>query len=173
MKKFFTSILFFIFFITLNAQSVLQEQKEFYNKYNFTKESDWDKLQEQLTGTKFKILPKQNNSNTRTSSCSLNGRRVYGWHPYWNGSTVHNNYQWNLLSDLCYFDYTVNPTTGANSNASFAWSTSSAVTAAKANGVKISFCATLFSSHSNIFNINHSKKYLYAKLHQLNKSTWC
>ena len=59
MKKFFTSILFFIFFITLNAQSVLQEQKEFYNKYNFTKESDWDKLQEQLTGTKFKILPKQ------------------------------------------------------------------------------------------------------------------
>ena len=53
MKKFFTSILFFIFFITLNAQSVLQEQKEFYNKYNFTKESDWDKLQEHLLELHF------------------------------------------------------------------------------------------------------------------------
>ena len=157
MKKFFTSILFFIFFITLNAQSVLQEQKEFYNKYNFTKESDWDKLQEQLTGTKFKILPKNDNINQRTSACSLNGRRVYGWHPYWNGSTVHNNYQWNLISDLCYFDYTVNPTTGANSNASFAWSTSSAVTAAKANGVKISFCATLFSSHATFLTSTTAK----------------
>lgn len=157
MKRIFT----FFAFITLlhfsKAQSSLQEQKKFYDKYGYTKEEDWNKLQEQLTGQKFKLLPKADNTNQRTSACSLNGRRVYGWHPYWNGSTVHNNYQWNLLSDLCYFDYTVTPATGANSNASFAWSTSSAVTAAKNNGVKISFCATLFSSHSTFLTSTTAK----------------
>jgi len=54
----------------------------------------------------------------------------------------------NLMSDLCYFDYTVSPNTGNNTNASFAWSTSTAVTNAIANGVNAHICATLFSSHS-------------------------
>jgi len=156
MKQFFTLIFFFYFLSGLQAQSVMQEQKAFYDKYGYTKEADWDKLQEQLTGVKFKKLH-NDNTNQRLATCSLNGRRVYGWHPYWNGSTLHNNYKWNLISDLCYFDYTINPSTGANSNTSFAWSTSSAVTAAKNNGVKISFCATLFSSHSTFLTSTTAK----------------
>ncbi len=144
-------------FYSVKAESTLQEQKKFYDKYGYTKEEDWNQLQEELTGIKFKIVPQSEKSNARISTCSLNGRRVYGWHPYWNGSTVHNNYQWNLISDLCYFDYTVNPTTGANSNSSFAWTTSSAVTAAKTNGVKISFCATLFSSHATFLTSTTAK----------------
>jgi spore germination protein YaaH len=82
--------------------------------------------------------------------CNLE-KRVFGWHPYWVG-TVYNNYQWNLLSDLCYFDYAVSPTTGNNTNASYAWSTSAAVTAAINNGVDVHICATLFGSHSTFLS---------------------
>ena len=46
------------------------------------------------------------------SGCTLN-KRVFGWHPSWVGSSVANNYQWNLLSDLCYFNYAFNASTGA------------------------------------------------------------
>jgi len=83
---------------------------------------------------------------TVQGSCSLT-KRVFGWHPYWVG-TVYNNYQWNLLSDLCYFDYAVSPTTGNNTNASYNWIGSGAVTAAINNGVDVHICATLFGSHS-------------------------
>lgn len=82
--------------------------------------------------------------------CNLE-KRVFGWHPYWMG-TVYNNYQWNLLSDLCYFDYAVSPNTGNNTNASYAWTTSAAVTAAINNGVDVHICATLFGSHSTFLS---------------------
>jgi GH18 family chitinase len=56
-----------------------------------------------------------------------------------------------MLSDFCYFDYAVSPTTGNNTNASFAWATSAAVTAAISNSVNVHFCATLFGSHSTFW----------------------
>lgn len=140
-------LLTFIITLSLSAQhkSGLQEQKEYFSAYNFTEESDWDKLRKEgqhlLPAPKTASMPVQ-----KTAACSLT-KRVYGWHPYWNGST-YTNYQWNLLSDFCYFDYTINASTGNNSNGSFAWSTSAAVTAALNNNVNVHFCATLFSNHS-------------------------
>lgn len=86
---------------------------------------------------------------TPSATCTLN-KKIFGWHPYWNGNT-YTNYQWNLLSDLCYFDYTTSPSTGSNTNASFAWNTASVVTVAKANGTKIHICATMFSSHATFW----------------------
>jgi len=59
---------------------------------------------------------------------------------------------WDLLTDLCYFDYEVSPNTGNNTNSNFAWSTSGAVTAAINNGVNVHICASMFSSHSSFWN---------------------
>ena len=147
MKKIFTLIAICIVSISFAQHiSSVEEQKQFFSKYNFTKESDWDNLR--VTGEH--LLPPPNAQKiapATTATCSLNNKRVFGWHTYWNGST-YSNYQWNLVSDFCYFDYTVDEVTGNNINASFVWSTSAAVTAAKTNGANIHFCATLFANHS-------------------------
>ncbi len=147
MKNIVITLLFFSLIAVSFAQNVssVQEQKQFFSGKNFTLESDWDNLR----NTGNHILPKQSvqtSPSQKTSTCTLN-KRVFGWHPYWNGST-YTNYQWNLLSDMCYFDYTVDPNTGNNTNGSFAWGTSAAVTAAINNGTNAHFCATLFSSHA-------------------------
>ena len=147
MQKLIIPVLFYLTLSGLQAQNIssLREQKDFFSPYQFTKESDWDNLR---TEGKH-LLPKQNSATAPTekaAACNLN-KRVFGWHPYWNGST-YTNYQWNLLSDFCYFDYTVDPSTGNNTNASFAWSTSAAVTASLNNSVNTHFCATLFSNHA-------------------------
>lgn len=120
-------------------RSVMQEQSEYYSKIGLYRESSFDSLN---NINKSKPL-----KNKISPPCTLT-KKVFGWHPYWNGS-VYTNYQWNLISDLCYFDYTVSSSTGNNTNGSFAWNTASVVTVAKNNGVKIHICATLFNGHSS------------------------
>ncbi len=142
MKK--TILLLSIFrALQLNSQSisVVQEQVVHYSKLGVHSDSYWDSLLvvEGASNQHFEIVEVQ-------GSCTLN-KRVFGWHPYWMG-TVYNNYQWNLLSDLCYFDYAVSPNTGNNTNSSYNWLGSGAVTAAISNGVDVHICATLFSSHT-------------------------
>jgi spore germination protein YaaH len=126
-------------------QSTVREQSQHYKNYNFIKDSQWDSLNTVENGTVYQLNPK----SKTTSTCNLT-KKVYGWHPYWVGS-VYTNYDWSMLSDFCYFDYAVSPTTGNNTNASFAWNTSPAVTAALSNSVNVHFCATLFSSHSTFW----------------------
>jgi len=127
-------------------KSIMQEQSEKYSSYHFKTEAQFDSLSLAELNTPT-ILNKLYSANS--STCVLN-KKVYGWHPYWVGS-AYTAYQWNLLSDLCYFSYDVSATTGNNINTSFAWSTASVVTIAKANGVKIHICATLFSGHSTFW----------------------
>ena len=119
----------------------MQEQSEFYQQFKFTNDRSWDSLNNTITS--------QNTVSKNSSVCTLK-KKVYGWHPYWSG-TVYTAYDWTMLSDFSYFDYAVSPTTGQNTNSSFAWSTSAAVTAAKANGKKIHICATLFASHATFW----------------------
>lgn len=123
--------------------STIREQSQHYSQFHFTQDAQWDSLRAAING------PAQLAAKTQSTACSL-VKQVYGWHPYWNGS-VYNNYDWSMLSDFCYFDYEVTPSTGQNSNASFAWSTSAAVTAAKTHSVNIHFCASLFSGHSTFW----------------------
>ncbi len=95
----------------------------------------------ELTQSKIK-LPKN------TDDCNLQ-KLVFGWHPYWmNGSEQ--NYQWNLLSDLSYFSYEVDPVTG-NPLTTHNWETANAVDEAIANGVRVNLCVTLFNSHASFF----------------------
>ncbi|MBI3501361.1 MAG: T9SS type A sorting domain-containing protein [Bacteroidetes bacterium] len=120
-------------------KSIHQLQSEEYSKYNFTTEQQWDELRAKKNEMAVKKI------STVQSNCILN-KRVFGWNPYWAGS-AYNNYQWNLLSDLCHFSYEVDATTG-NAISTHGWSTDAAVTAAKSNGTKIHLCATLFSNHA-------------------------
>jgi len=127
----------------LSAQqnSAVQEQSKYYSSFGARSDQFWDSLHANEGASTARL----NNAQAQ-GGCTLE-KRVFGWHPYWSG-TVYNNYQWNLLSDLCYFDYAVSPTTGNNTNASYNWLTSGAVTSAINNGVDVHICATLFGSHS-------------------------
>lgn len=145
MKKILLLLSFFSLNFLAQQQSTIQEQSNHYKNYSFSKDSQWDSLNTIENGTVY-----QTNSNQqKTTSCTLN-KKVYGWHPYWVGS-VYTNYDWSMLSDFCYFDYAVSPTTGNNTNASFNWAGSAAVTAAISNSVNVHFCATLFGSHSTFW----------------------
>lgn len=77
-------------------------------------------------------------------------KRVFGYQPYWGGSAW-KNYRWDLLSDLCYFSYEVDPATG-NALTTHNWETASVIDTALAHGVKVHLCVTLFSGHSAFFS---------------------
>ena len=144
MKKIYVSLLLILGFNVVAQtpfKSVMQEQSEFYKQFNFSNDQSWDSLNNTSSSSQQKL--------SSPEACSLK-KKVYGWHPYWNGTT-YTAYNWTMLSDFCYFDYAVSPTSGQNTNSSFAWSTSAAVTAAKANGVKIHICASLFASHATFW----------------------
>ena len=143
-KRLLLSILIPLNFLA-QQQSTIQEQSNHYKNFSFSKDSQWDSLNTIENGTIYH----ENSNQQKTTSCTLN-KKVYGWHPYWVGS-VYTNYDWSMLSDFCYFDYSVSPTTGSNTNASFAWASSAAVTAAISNSVNVHFCATLFASHSTFW----------------------
>jgi len=140
-------ILFFflstLVFSQVAHKSIMHEQSEFYSAFKFTSDNSWDSLN--TVANSISVVGKTN----ATSACNLT-KKVFGWHPYWSG-TVYTSYDWNMLSDFCYFDYAVSPTSGQNTNTSFAWSTSAAVTAAKSNGKKIHICATLFAGHATFW----------------------
>lgn len=143
--KYHLLFLFTAFFLCVASQiphkSIMQEQSEHYSAFHYSEDSSWDSLNNT-------IKPESKISNY-SQACTLT-KKVFGWHPYWSG-TLYTAYDWMMLSDFCYFDYAVSPTTGQNTNASFAWTTSAAVTAAKANGKKIHICATLFASHATFW----------------------
>ncbi|HEV7230242.1 MAG TPA: glycosyl hydrolase family 18 protein [Bacteroidia bacterium] len=120
-------------------KSMMQQESEYYSQFHFTEQWQWDKLLGRNPAAEK--VPFRTQSN-----CTLK-KRVFGWFPYWQAGTE-TNFQWNLISDLAYFDYTVSPTTGANTNSSFAWASSPAVTAALSHGVNAEITITLFSSHS-------------------------
>ncbi|GAB4206320.1 MAG: hypothetical protein Fur0023_16100 [Bacteroidia bacterium] len=143
------------FFAQPLQKSTIREEAGFYSQFKFKHEHQWDSLRSQLNGISPASTLKTSATTTLNPSCTLN-KRVFGWFPYWQGGT-YTNFQWNLLSDFCYFDYSVNASTGNNTNGSYAWATSNAVTTAKANGCKIHICATLFSSHSTFLASSSAK----------------
>lgn len=147
MKKLLPLLLLLSLKILAQQQSTIQEQTNHYRNFSFSKDTQWDSLNIIENGAVYHSNRIQSKSNSLP--CTLN-KKVYGWHPYWVGS-VYTNYDWSMLSDFCYFDYEVSPTTGNNTNTSFAWATSAAVNAAISNSVNVHFCATLFGSHSTFW----------------------
>jgi spore germination protein YaaH len=101
--------------------------------------------------------------NYEKSNCTLE-KKVFGWHPYWsNGKEA--NYQWDLLTDLSYFGYPVNPNTGQSTVTNInGFSTANAVTQALANGVNVNLCVTMFSGHTTFFASSTAQQTLITNL---------
>jgi hypothetical protein len=95
------------------------------------------------------------------SGCQLQ-RKVFGFHTYWSGS-AYLNYQWNLLSDLCYFSYEVNSSTGGPVSI-HNWLTDPAIDSAQAHGVRVHLCVTIFSGHTSFFTSMASRQNLIDNL---------
>lgn len=97
----------------------------------------------------------------RTANCNLN-KIVFGWHPYWKNG-FESNYQWNLLSHLCYFSYEVDYLTG-NAKTTNSWSTANVITQALAQGKKVILCVTLFDDHETFFGNATARQTLITNL---------
>src|SRR6218665_1306113 len=138
-----------------NHISIHQQQAEEYSIYDLNSDAQWDSLRSAQSG----LAKKTTARNAR--ACNLN-KRVYGWHPYWSNG-LQTNYDWNGLTDLCYFSYDVNSANG-NATSTHNWSTATVVTDAQANGVNVTLCATLFSGHTAFFASSTSQQTLITNL---------
>ncbi len=151
MRKLLLPILIVVQFYAFSQhKSIMQEQSEIYNAKNISA-SEYYKIN----------IPEKINQQKSTDACNLN-KIVFGWHPYWvNGLEA--NYDWNLISDFCYFSYEVNASTG-NASTTHSWATTSVVTEAINNGVNTHLCVTLFSDHATLLNSSTAKQTLINNL---------
>jgi spore germination protein YaaH len=71
-------------------------------------------------------------------------KEVFGWHPYWMGSSW-KQYPFELLSTLSYFAYTIDPSTGLNQNPEHLedWKTSALIDSAKSKNTRILLTVSL------------------------------
>ncbi len=151
--RFFLLWSFFQVTYILHAQppSIHQEQLEHYQSLGISPEA-WHAINEREAPPP----PEKNGTN-----CQLQ-KRVFGWHPYWSNG-LENHYDWSLLSDLSYFAYEVNPTTG-NANNTYNWSSAQVVNQALAHGVRVHLCVTLFSNHATFFGSPNARQTLINNL---------
>ncbi|MCD4736644.1 MAG: hypothetical protein K8R53_11415 [Bacteroidales bacterium] len=61
------------------------------------------------------------------------------------------NYRWDLLSDLCFFSYEVDPATG-DPVTTHNYLNDPVIDTALANGTRVHLCITLFSGHGSFFS---------------------
>lgn len=89
-------------------------------------------------------------------------RSIFGYHPYWMNNSW-GQYNWSLLSDLCYFSYEVDAATGDPVTTN-AFETAAVIDSALAHGVKVHLCVTLFSGHAQFLGNAAARQHLCAKL---------
>lgn len=130
-------LLLTLFFVKhLLAQSIHEQESQYYSQYYFQREEDFS----------FVNSNKKSIDNKTNSNCSLN-YEVYGWNPYWVG-TDYKNYDYSLLSTVSYFSYEVNPNTGSYDDIHY-WKTTAIIDSAHNNGVRVELCVTNFGSTDN------------------------
>ena len=127
--------------------SIHMEEAEKYHELGFKYLEEYDAL------SGFEVM----DDRVEVNASGLD-KIVFGYHPYWGGSN-YLNYQWELLSDLCYFSYDVDPETGG-ATSYYDWLTSPAIDSAFANGTRVHLCVTLFSGQSIFFNNPQSRETL-------------
>ena len=130
------------FFETINGQSIISihesQNKAFRDVAPFATEQQWDSINQ--------YHPQKRTKNV--AQCKLK-KVVFGWHPYWSG-TYYNDYDFSMLTDIAYFSYEVDPTTG-NYSTIHSWKTTTLFDLAKAAGTRVSLAVTLFSGHGTFF----------------------
>jgi len=145
----FTLFLSSVFTQNLEKIGIHQEQSEYYKAIGYSAEYYENNNQ-----------PSEN-VNFQKNNCQLE-KYVFGWHPYWsNGLQV--NYDWDLLSDMSYFSYEVDPNTG-NALTTHGFSTAQAVDDALNNGVRVNLCVTLFNNHATFLGNPTARQTLITNL---------
>ena len=118
--------------------SIHREQHYYYQSLGELTRYQYDSLN-QFKGTTIE---------QGSRDCTLE-KIVFGYEPYWGGSRFL-NYRWDLLSDMAWFSYEVDPLTG-DPITTYNWLTADPVDSAQANGTRVHLCVTLFSSHATFF----------------------
>jgi spore germination protein YaaH len=73
---------------------------------------------------------------------------VYGWHPYWAGSSAYLSYDYSVLTHIAYFSYEVDTATGSYSTLR-GWDTTPLISYAHERGVRVMLTVTNFGSARN------------------------
>jgi len=73
---------------------------------------------------------------------------VFGWHPYWAGSSAYLSYDYDVLSHIAYFSFEVDTATGAYTTLR-GWDTTPIISYAHQRGVKVVLTVTNFGSARN------------------------
>lgn len=124
--------------VSIAQISIHQEQSEYYKSLKMSNDAQFDSL----NGFTPRRIPIDD-------TCRLL-KMVFGYHPYWAGDQ-YLNYRWNLLSDLCFFSYEVDPATG-NALTTHNWETAPVIDTARAHGTRVHLCITSFRSHQLFFS---------------------
>ena len=150
MKALLLNVFIFSTLITFSQKGIMQEQSEYFAKKNISAEEYYSINK-----------PAKINKDKSSQTCNLN-KMVFGWHPYWENG-LEANYDWNLISDFCYFSYELNASTG-EANTTHSFETTSSVTTALNNGVNVHLCVTLFSDHQTFLESSSARQTLIDNL---------
>jgi spore germination protein YaaH len=151
MKKLYASFTFLYFLLAgagSFAQSIHEEHAAKYRKYDFKTDAEYDRA---LGRDTERMRQAASTSKTQRTGTPLS-KKVFGWHPYWEGETYH-DYDFSNLSTVAYFSYEVNPSTGGYSTIR-TWNTTGLIQAAHAAGVKVVLTVTNFGGTNNATLLN-------------------
>ncbi len=148
--SFFIIALFPFILSAQQYKSIMQEQSEYYQKQGISAK-EYYKINK----------PAKVNKEKQAQTCNLN-KIVFGWHPYWSNG-LESNYNWNLISDFCYFSYELNASTG-NANTTHDFENTASVTEALNHNVNVHLCVTLFSNHSTFLESSTARQTLIDNL---------
>ncbi|MFH0879807.1 MAG: glycosyl hydrolase family 18 protein [Lentisphaerota bacterium] len=144
--------------------SIHQSEADFYRTFPSRSEQEYDLLRLQLRTAPVGPFV----SERKVLAGSLQ-KQVFGWHPYWEG-TSYTNYDFSVLSSVAYFSYEVNPANGAYVDI-HSWTTTPLVGLAQTAGVKVVLAVTCFGNADNqtLLNNASAKTNLTAELLRLVK----
>ncbi|SEB84323.1 Glycosyl hydrolases family 18 [Tenacibaculum sp. MAR_2009_124] len=124
-------------------ESHRSSQEKLHQKFNFTKESQWDSLKKR---TSLTIKYKNQKRNPRY--------KTFGWHLYSSG-TAYTAYNFDILWGISYFSYSVNPENG-DYKSIHQWKTTALIDSAKAHNCKVFLSISNFGASNNMEFLKNS-----------------
>ncbi|HQQ01390.1 MAG TPA: glycosyl hydrolase family 18 protein [Bacteroidales bacterium] len=107
-------------------------------------------------------------SKNKTNVHLKEGKMIFGYHPYWMNNSW-GDYRWDLITDLCYFSYEVDASSGMPLTTND-FENAAVIDTALANGSRVHLCVTLFSGHANFFGNPQARKTLNEQIVHLVKT---
>lgn len=129
--------------ILVQAQSIHEKEAEKYKHLDFKTDAEYDRA----LGRDTQALKRSKTTNAYRRTGQPLAKKVFGWHPYYQGET-YQNYDFSNLHTIAYFSYEVDPSTGSFRTLR-TWESTGLIAAAHAAGVKVVLTVTNFGSDNN------------------------